>query len=75
MATSLVHMYSSCSNNVASARKVFDEFVGHGSVSLWNTMLAAYAKVGDMCSARNLFESMPQRDKNVVSWTALISGC
>ncbi|CAK8570746.1 unnamed protein product [Lathyrus sativus] len=73
---SVIQMYSSCGNDVSSARKVFDEFVllfgENGSV--WNAMIAAYAKVGDVCNARKLFDDMPQRDKDVFSWTALISG-
>ncbi|KAK7308354.1 hypothetical protein VNO77_41956 [Canavalia gladiata] len=70
--TSLVQMYSSCAH-VSSARKLFDG-VTLKHVSLWNAMLAGYAKVGDMSNARNLFECMPEKDRNVVSWTALISG-
>ncbi|XP_027338350.1 pentatricopeptide repeat-containing protein At5g56310-like [Abrus precatorius] len=70
--TSLVHMYSSCAH-VPSARKLFDG-VNLKHVSLWNVMLAGYAKVGDMSNARNLFECMPQKDRNVVSWTVLVSG-
>ncbi|XP_050908336.1 pentatricopeptide repeat-containing protein At5g56310-like, partial [Lathyrus oleraceus] len=73
---SVIQMYSSCGNDVSSARKVFDEFVllfgENGSV--WNVMVAAYAKVGDVCNTRKLFDSMPHRDKDVFSWTALISG-
>lgn len=37
-------------------------------------MLAGYAKLGDLYNARNLFESMPEKDRGVVSWTTLISG-
>ncbi|GAU34723.1 hypothetical protein TSUD_16960 [Trifolium subterraneum] len=65
-------MYSCCGNDVISARKMFDGFEKNGSV--WNAMLAAYAKVGDVCNARKLFDFMPQMDKNVISWTTLISG-
>lgn len=76
VATSLVKMYSFCGNHVSFARKVFDEFsfFGFEHSLVWNAMIAAYAKAGDMFNARNMFESMPQMDKNVVSWTALISG-
>ncbi|RDX60759.1 Pentatricopeptide repeat-containing protein, partial [Mucuna pruriens] len=70
--TSLVQMYSSCAH-VSSARKLFDAAT-FKHVSLWNAMLAGYAKVGDMSNARNLFECMPEKDRDVVSWTALISG-
>ncbi|ESW25005.1 hypothetical protein PHAVU_003G000200 [Phaseolus vulgaris] len=70
--TSLIHMYSSCAN-VSSARKLFDAATFQ-HVSLWNAMLAGYAKVGDLSNARNLFETMPEKDRDVVSWTCLISG-
>ncbi|KAK7273448.1 hypothetical protein RIF29_14498 [Crotalaria pallida] len=69
---SLVRMYCSCFN-FSDARKVFDE-IACKRVSLWNAMIAGYAKHGDMANARSLFECMPEKDKNVVSWTALISG-
>ncbi|OAY84016.1 Pentatricopeptide repeat-containing protein [Ananas comosus] len=38
-----------------------------------NGLVAAYAKCGDVAGARNLLDEMPRR--NVVSWTAVISGC
>ncbi|MQL87224.1 hypothetical protein Taro_019763 [Colocasia esculenta] len=37
-----------------------------------NSLVAMYAKCGDIASARNLFDGMPQR--TVVSWTAMIAG-
>lgn len=76
VATSLLKMYSACGNHLSSARKVFDEFslFGFQHSLVWNAMIAAYAKAGDMFNARDVFESMPQMDKNVLSWTALISG-
>ncbi|KAF3442487.1 hypothetical protein FNV43_RR16403 [Rhamnella rubrinervis] len=37
-----------------------------------NTMLELYLKCGCICYARNLFDEMRQRD--LVSWTAMISG-
>lgn len=72
MATSLVQMYSSC-GHVSCARKLFDGLTLK-RVSLWNAILAGYAKLGDMANARSLFECMPEKDRDVVSWTALISG-
>ncbi|KAK3013257.1 hypothetical protein RJ639_010281 [Escallonia herrerae] len=48
------------------------------SLALWedaaayNVVIDGYVKVGDMSSARNLFEQMPQRD--VVSWTSMVDG-
>ncbi|RZB94382.1 Pentatricopeptide repeat-containing protein [Glycine soja] len=70
--TSLVQMYSSCAH-LSSARKLFDGAT-FKHAPLWNAMLAGYAKVGNMSNARNLFECMPEKDRDVVSWTTLISG-
>ncbi|KAJ0035328.1 hypothetical protein Pint_25668 [Pistacia integerrima] len=42
------------------------------SLNLSNKLIIFYGKVGDMVSARNVFDRM--RDRNVVSWTAIISG-
>ncbi|KAJ0093807.1 hypothetical protein Patl1_26243 [Pistacia atlantica] len=42
------------------------------SLNLSNKLIIFYGKVGDMVSARNVFDRM--RDRNVVSWTAMISG-
>lgn len=70
--TSLVHMYSSCVQ-LSLARNLFDEITSKHA-PLWNAMIAGYAKFGDMANARGLFECMPEKDKDVVSWTALISG-
>jgi pentatricopeptide repeat protein len=67
-------MYSSFGSGcICDARKMFDGMsMSTGDVALWNAMLNGYAKHGDLCNARDLFERMPQR--NVISWTALITG-
>ncbi|KAK1592485.1 hypothetical protein Q3G72_025674 [Acer saccharum] len=70
--TALIRMYASCAR-ISDARKLFDGLrnrIKH--VTLWNAMVAAYAKVGDLNNALALFECMTER--NVISWTALISG-
>lgn len=72
VAAALVRMYSSC-GCVFSARKLFDA-VNIRDASLWNAMVAGYAKAGDVDSARNVFELMPLRQRNVISWTAVIAG-
>lgn len=70
--TALIQMYASC-KCIWDARKLFDGLSQRvGDVALWNTMVAGYAKVGDLNNARALFERMTER--NVISWTALISG-
>ncbi|KDP27169.1 hypothetical protein JCGZ_19868 [Jatropha curcas] len=38
----------------------------------WNVMITAYAKRGEMESARRLFDEVPKRD--VVSWNVMIAG-
>ncbi|XP_065880784.1 pentatricopeptide repeat-containing protein At5g56310-like [Euphorbia lathyris] len=71
----LIQMYSSFrSSRISDARKVFDE-MRHRTrdVALWNSMVAGYAKIGDMENAQVLFDCMVD-NKNVISWTALISG-
>lgn len=41
-------------------------------VLLSTALLTMYAKCGDMCSAREIFDAMPER--SVVSWNSLIMG-
>lgn len=68
----LIQMYASC-KCIYDARKVFDELsLRVWNVAVWNTMVAGYAKVGDLNNARALFELMTE--KNVISWTTLIAG-
>lgn len=57
---------------LTSARQVFDEMGNHRNVPAWNSMIAGYARCGDMEGAAELFRLMPSR--NVISWTAVISG-
>ncbi|KAI9177502.1 hypothetical protein LWI28_016035 [Acer negundo] len=57
------------------ARMIHSHIVTIGfesSVNLGTKLIVFYAKVGDMLSARKVFDKMPVRD--VVSWTAMISG-
>ncbi|KMZ68206.1 putative Pentatricopeptide repeat-containing protein [Zostera marina] len=42
------------------------------NVVTWNSMIMCYLKVGDLCSARNLFDEMPYRD--IVSWNTMVFG-
>ncbi|CAN6558799.1 unnamed protein product [Malus baccata var. baccata] len=71
--TALVHMYSSC-GCVSHARALFDGAFFVRDAALWNAMIGGYAKLGDLDSARHVFELMPHSIRNVISWTALIAG-
>ncbi|XP_042048166.1 pentatricopeptide repeat-containing protein At3g21470-like [Salvia splendens] len=39
----------------------------------WNTMIAAYARNGDMATARLVFDAVPEGLKTVVTWTVMVS--
>ncbi|XVF32250.1 hypothetical protein REPUB_Repub17cG0065300 [Reevesia pubescens] len=43
-----------------------------GNIVLWNLMIDGYVRVGDLRSARGLFDKMSQR--SVISWNVMISG-
>lgn len=43
-----------------------------GNIVLWNVMIDGYVRVGDLMSARELFDKMTQR--SVISWNVMISG-
>ncbi|KAK1436648.1 hypothetical protein QVD17_02430 [Tagetes erecta] len=44
------------------------------NVYLSNHLINMYAKCGSLDHARKVFDEMPERNRNVVSWTALVSG-
>ncbi|MQL73915.1 hypothetical protein Taro_006278 [Colocasia esculenta] len=49
---------------------------GFGSdVFIQNGLVAVYAKCGKMGHARLMFHVVPEKDRNIVSWTSVISGC
>ncbi|KAF5182526.1 Pentatricopeptide repeat-containing protein [Thalictrum thalictroides] len=73
----LLSILPACSNLVA-AKKV-KELHGYTfrrrlelDISVANTFMDAYAKSGNMPSARAIFEDLPSRD--VISWNTLIAG-
>lgn len=47
--------------------------LGHIQVSVWNALLDAYAKCGNLDYACKLFENIPEK-KNVVTFNSIISG-
>ncbi|XP_057421508.1 pentatricopeptide repeat-containing protein At1g62260, mitochondrial [Lotus japonicus] len=72
------------SGKVEEARRLFDRIPndqGDGkedgrrfrrNVVSWNSMMMCYVKVGDIVSARELFDSMGERD--TCAWNTMISG-
>ena len=46
-----------------------------GDVSVSNTWVSAYAKCGDLRSAKLVFGEIPNGLRSVVSWNSMISGC
>ncbi|CAN6202271.1 unnamed protein product [Urochloa humidicola] len=46
---------------------------GGGDGFVMNSLIDMYAKAGDLECARKMFERIP--DRNVVSWTSMLSGC
>jgi pentatricopeptide repeat protein len=70
IASSLLDVYRKC-GCVDDARNLFDEMLikdGH----MWTTIVCACAEDGQLATACQLFDQMPE--KNVSSWNALIKG-
>ncbi|XP_047315777.1 pentatricopeptide repeat-containing protein At5g48910 [Impatiens glandulifera] len=71
--SNLMRMYVVC-GEMNHASLLFDSSVEliKGNVVLWNVMLDGFIRLGNLDSARKLFDEMPQR--SVVSWNSMISG-
>ncbi|AES80239.1 PPR containing plant-like protein [Medicago truncatula] len=71
--TALLDMHAKC-GNLEAAHKIFEQLgvYKYRSSVPWNAMISAYARVGDLPSAKHLFDKMPQRD--TVSWNSMIAG-
>ncbi|WOK93964.1 pentatricopeptide repeat-containing protein [Canna indica] len=74
----LLSLAKACSNslNLVEAKRLHEEAIKFGFASdllLGNAMIDMYGKCGFLKGARRVFDDMPQKD--VVSWTSLISAC
>ncbi|GAB4844352.1 Pentatricopeptide repeat-containing protein At2g45350, chloroplastic [Ancistrocladus abbreviatus] len=68
----LICLYLRC-GCVASARLLFDRMCRKDSVS-YNLMIDGYTKCGMVGLARLVFDSMPEEQKNLISWNSMING-
>ncbi|KAL5709891.1 hypothetical protein ACHQM5_020521 [Ranunculus cassubicifolius] len=69
--SALVDMYAKCSL-MEMAKRVFDKMGSSKTAMAWSSMVMGYASVGDVETARCIFDQMP--DKDLVSWTIMING-
>ncbi|XP_078171793.1 pentatricopeptide repeat-containing protein At2g22410, mitochondrial-like [Carex rostrata] len=67
----LISMYSVC-GNLQDARKVFDRSPVLDSVS-WNSMLAAYIQLGDVNESVEIFNRMPEKEKDAFTSNSMIT--
>ncbi|KAL6208729.1 hypothetical protein ACLB2K_019674 [Fragaria x ananassa] len=71
--TALIDLYSKL-GRVGDGRKVFDEMPERDGFA-WTTMVASDVRVGDMSSARVLFDEMLERCiANAATWNTMIDG-
>lgn len=72
-----LHLLQACAdlNALEFGEKVHKYIVDHGydrAIKLCNSLIAMYSRCGRLDKAYNIFKGVP--DKNIVSWTAWISG-
>lgn len=69
--TALLDMHAKC-KDILSAWRIFNELGAERNIATWNAMISGYTRVGDLSSAVQLFDAMPER--SVVSWNSMIAG-
>lgn len=67
----LIHFHS-CAGDVDGARSLLDSPNQQLDSVSYNSMISGYVRVGDLVSARKVFDDMPIRDE--ISWSAMIAG-
>ncbi|XAR73318.1 hypothetical protein NMG60_11007239 [Bertholletia excelsa] len=68
----LISMYSK-SGGVPIAQKILEQnMTSHLNIVAFTALLDGYIKLGDVKPARQIFDSL--RDRDVVAWTAMIAG-
>ncbi|XP_051132910.1 pentatricopeptide repeat-containing protein At2g44880 [Andrographis paniculata] len=72
VATSLVDMYGKF-GRMNCARKVFDEMRERSSVS-WTALAAGYVRIGNMASAREVFEATPPEERDTAAYNVMVDG-
>ncbi|XP_051134969.1 putative pentatricopeptide repeat-containing protein At3g18840 [Andrographis paniculata] len=70
LSSGVVDVYAKCSE-MRYAERVY-RVCGQGNVFATTSMIVGYSTKGDMLSARQLFDMLP--NKNFVVWTSIISG-
>ncbi|KNA03358.1 hypothetical protein SOVF_210000 [Spinacia oleracea] len=69
---SLITMYSKC-GGVENARKIIQKNgISNLNVIAFTTLMDGYVKLGDIRPAREIFDSL--KDRDVIAWTAMIVG-
>lgn len=58
--------------DILSARRTFNELGAQRNLVTWNAMISGHTRMGDLSSAMQLFDAMPER--SVVSWNSMIAG-
>ncbi|CAA0833146.1 Pentatricopeptide repeat-containing protein [Striga hermonthica] len=72
--TAVLISYSRSVDQMALARKVFDEMPEKNVVS-WTALISGYSKAGQAGNAVLLFEETPETIRDTPLWNCIISGC